>query len=138
MIEDDPGLQKQLRWSLDAYEWSSPATAKRRWRRSAATSRPSSPWTSACRPIPDGSTEGLATPAADPGAGAGHRVIVLTGNQDHGNAVKAIGMGAYDFHQKPCDPEVLNLVVSAPSSCTRCSRRTAACSRCRPIRRWPA
>jgi two-component system NtrC family response regulator len=38
-------------------------------------------------------------------------VIVLTGNQDHNNAVKAIGMGAYDFHQKPVDPEVLNLVI---------------------------
>ena len=39
------------------------------------------------------------------------RVIVLTGNQERGNAVKAIAMGAYDFHQKPCDPEVLGLVI---------------------------
>ena len=38
-------------------------------------------------------------------------MIVLTGNQDHANAVKAIGMGAYDFHQKPFDSEMLGLVI---------------------------
>jgi two-component system NtrC family response regulator len=36
---------------------------------------------------------------------------VLTGNQDHANAVKAIGMGAYDFHQKPFEFDVLGLVI---------------------------
>jgi two-component system NtrC family response regulator len=39
------------------------------------------------------------------------KVIVVTGNQDRANAVKAVGMGAYDFYQKPFDPEVLGLVV---------------------------
>jgi two-component system NtrC family response regulator len=39
------------------------------------------------------------------------KVIMLTGNQDHANAVKAIGLGAYDFHQKPFDPEMLGLVI---------------------------
>ena len=35
----------------------------------------------------------------------------MTGNQDRTNAVKAVGLGAYDFHQKPFDPDVLGLVV---------------------------
>ena len=39
------------------------------------------------------------------------KIIVLTGNQNHANALKAIEMGAYDFHQKPFDPEMLKLVV---------------------------
>jgi two-component system NtrC family response regulator len=39
------------------------------------------------------------------------KVIVVTGNQDRANAVKAVAMGAYDFYQKPFDPEVLGLVV---------------------------
>ena len=59
IIEDDPGLQKQLRWAFDAYEASSPATARRRWPRSAATSRPWSRWTWACRPTRTVPTEGL-------------------------------------------------------------------------------
>jgi two-component system NtrC family response regulator len=62
-------------------------------------------------PDPDGSTEGLATLQQILALAPDTRVIVLTGNQDHNNAVKAIGMGAYDFHQKPVDPEVLNLVI---------------------------
>lgn len=40
-----------------------------------------------------------------------HAGLMVFANQNHDNAVKAIGMGAYDFHQKPCDPEVLALVV---------------------------
>jgi two-component system NtrC family response regulator len=39
------------------------------------------------------------------------KVIVLTGQHDRSNALKAVGLGAYDFYQKPCDPDVLRLVV---------------------------
>ena len=39
------------------------------------------------------------------------KVIVVTGNQDRTNAVKAVGLGAYDFCQKPFDPEILGLIV---------------------------
>lgn len=111
VIEDDPGLQKQLRWSLDAYDVvlagdREAALAQiRRHEPAVVTMDLGLP------PDPDGSTEGLATLQQILALSPGTRVIVLTGNQDHGNAVKAIGMGAYDFHQKPVDPEVLNLVI---------------------------
>jgi two-component system NtrC family response regulator len=36
---------------------------------------------------------------------------VVTGNDDRENAVRAIGMGAYDFYQKPIDTDVLSLIV---------------------------
>ncbi|HEX8873165.1 MAG TPA: PEP-CTERM-box response regulator transcription factor, partial [Nitrosospira sp.] len=62
-------------------------------------------------PDPDGASEGLATLEQILELAPDTKVIVLTGNQDHGHALKAIGMGAYDFHQKPCDPEMLGLVV---------------------------
>jgi two-component system NtrC family response regulator len=111
IIEDDPGLQKQLRWSLDAYEVvvagdREAALAQiRRHEPAVVTMDLGLP------PDPDGSTEGLATLQNILALAPDTRVIVLTGNQDHNNAVKAIGMGAYDFHQKPVDPEVLNLVI---------------------------
>jgi two-component system NtrC family response regulator len=111
IIEDDPGLQKQLRWSLDAYEVvvagdREAALAQiRRHEPAVVTMDLGLP------PDPDGSTEGLATLQQILALAPDTRVIVLTGNQDHNNAVKAVGMGAYDFHQKPVDPEVLNLVI---------------------------
>ena len=111
IIEDDPGVQKQLRWSLDAYDVvvagdREAALAQiRRHEPAVCTMDLGLP------PDPDGSTEGLATLQQILALAPDTRVIVLTGNQDHANAVKAIGMGAYDFHQKPVDPEVLNLVI---------------------------
>jgi two-component system NtrC family response regulator len=36
---------------------------------------------------------------------------VVTGNEDRENAVRSIGMGAYDFYQKPIDPEILGLII---------------------------
>jgi two-component system NtrC family response regulator len=111
IIEDDPGLQKQLRWSFDAYDVvvagdrESALAQIRRHEPAVVTMDLGLP------PDPDGSTEGMATLQQILALAPDTRVIVLTGNQDHGNAVKAIGLGAYDFHQKPCDPEVLGLVV---------------------------
>ncbi|WP_306391366.1 PEP-CTERM-box response regulator transcription factor [Telluria beijingensis] len=111
IIEDDPGLQKQLRWSLDAYDVvvagdrEAALAQLRRHEPAVCTMDLGLP------PDPDGSTEGLATLQQILALAPDTRVIVLTGNQDHANAVQAIGMGAYDFHHKPCDPEVLNLVI---------------------------
>lgn len=111
IIEDDPGLQKQLRWSFDAYDVlvagdrESALAHVRRYEPAVVTMDLGLP------PDPDGASEGLATLQQILALAPDTKLIVLTGNQDHANAVKAIGMGAYDFHQKPCDPEMLALVV---------------------------
>ncbi len=111
IIEDDPGLQKQLRWSFDAYEVlvagdrEAALAQLRRHEPAVVTMDLGLP------PDPDGATEGLATLQQILALAPDTKVIVLTGNQDHAHAVQAIAMGAYDFHQKPADPEVLNLVV---------------------------
>jgi two-component system NtrC family response regulator len=111
VIEDDPGLQRQLRWSFDAYEVlvagdrEGALALARRHEPAVVTMDLGLP------PDPDGASEGLATLEQILELGPDTKIIVLTGNQDHGHALKAIGMGAYDFHQKPCDPEMLGLVV---------------------------
>ncbi|MES1981108.1 MAG: PEP-CTERM-box response regulator transcription factor [Pseudomonadota bacterium] len=111
VIEDDPGLQKQLRWNFDAYEVivagdrESALAQIRRHEPAVATMDLGLP------PDPDGATEGLATLQQILALAPDTKIIVLTGNQDRAHAVKAISMGAYDFHQKPFDPEVLGLVV---------------------------
>ncbi|HEY5799203.1 MAG TPA: PEP-CTERM-box response regulator transcription factor [Burkholderiaceae bacterium] len=111
VIEDDPGLQKQLRWSFDNYEvvvaddLESALAQVRRYEPAVVTMDLGLP------PDPDGSTQGLLVLQSILALAPDTKVIVLTGNQDHENAVKAIGMGAYDFHQKPFDQDVLRLVV---------------------------
>ncbi len=111
IIEDDPGLQKQLKWSFDDYEVvvagdrEAALAQLRRHEPAVCTMDLGLP------PDPDGATEGLATLQQILALAPDTKVIVLTGNQDRSHAVQAIAMGAYDFHQKPCEPELLALVI---------------------------
>jgi two-component system NtrC family response regulator len=111
IVEDDPALQKQMRWAFDTYETvvaddrEMALTRFRRFEPAVVTMDLGLP------PDPDGIREGfklleqLLTLAPDT------KVIVLTGQHDRDNAVKAIGMGAYDFFAKPFEPELLLLTI---------------------------
>jgi two-component system NtrC family response regulator len=111
IVEDDPGLQKQMRWSFDAHETlvagdrESALTLVRRHEPPVVTLDLGLP------PDADGASEGLATLEQILALAPDTKVIVVTGNQDRANAVKAVGLGAYDFCQKPFEPQVLGLVV---------------------------
>jgi len=111
IIEDDLGLQKQLRWTFDQYTVSVASDREtalamvRRHEPAVITMDLGLP------PDQDGATEGLATLKQILALAPDTKIIVLTGNQDHVNALKAIEIGAYDFQQKPFDPEMLKLVV---------------------------
>ncbi len=111
VIEDDPGLQKQLRWSFDAYDVlvafdrETALAQVRRHGPAVITMDLGLP------PEPDGAGEGLATLQQILALAPDTKVIILSGNQDRANALKAIGMGAYDFHQKPFDADMLQLVI---------------------------
>ena len=111
VVEDDPGLQKQLKWSFDAYEVlvagdrETAIAMVRRHEPAVATVDLGLP------PDPDGASEGLATLENILALAPDMKVIMVTGNQDRAHAVQAIGLGAYDFYQKPVDPEILGLIV---------------------------
>ena len=62
-------------------------------------------------PDPGGVTEGLATLQEIQGLSPETKVIIVTGDNERANAVRAIALGAYDFYQKPVEPEVLTLMV---------------------------
>ncbi len=111
IVEDDPGLQKQMRWSFDANET---LVAGDRESALAQLRRHEPPVVTLDLGLPpdaDGASEGLATLEQMLALAPDTKVIVVTGNQDRINAVKAVGMGAYDFYQKPFEPELLGLVV---------------------------
>ena len=111
LVEDDVGLQKQIKWSLDDYEVviaddrEAALNQIRRFEPAVVLLDLGLP------PDPDGATEGLATLQQILQLVPGTKIIVVTGNQDRGNAVKAVGMGAFDFYHKPFDEQVLKLVI---------------------------
>lgn len=112
VIEDDPGLQKQLHWSFDAYdvllagEREAALALVRRHQPAVVTMDLGLP------PDPDGATEGLATLQQILALAPDTKVIILSGNQERAHALKAIALGAYDFHQKPFDADMLGLVIA--------------------------
>ena len=111
IVEDDLALQKQLKWSLDRFESvvaDDVASAVLQFRRhgpAVVTMDLGLP------PDADSVSEGFKCLEKllelDPNA----KVIVLTGQNDQDNALRAIRMGAYDFLAKPVDPDVLALTV---------------------------
>ena len=112
VIEDDPGLQKQLHWSFDGYdvllagERETALALVRRHQPAVVTMDLGLP------PDPDGATEGLATLQQILALAPDTKVIILSGNQERAHALKAIALGAYDFHQKPFDADMLGLVIA--------------------------
>ncbi len=62
-------------------------------------------------PDADGATEGLHALEQFVERDPFLKVVVITGNQDRANALKAVELGAYDFLDKPVDIEVLKTVL---------------------------
>jgi two-component system NtrC family response regulator len=111
VVEDDIGVQKQLRWSLDEYEVifagdREEALAQLRRHEPAVILQDLG-----LPPDAEGVGEGMRTLKEILSLAPHTRVIVITGNADRDNAMRAVSHGAYDFYQKPLDPEVLRMVV---------------------------
>jgi two-component system NtrC family response regulator len=110
-VEDDRGLQKQMRWSLDPFELvfaedhESAIAALRRHEPAVVTLDLGLP------PHTDDTREGFRILEDVLRLAPSTKVIVVTGQNDRANALKAIGMGAYDFFAKPFDAETLAMVV---------------------------
>jgi two-component system NtrC family response regulator len=112
IVDDDLGVQKQLKWSLSDYDVAladtreSAIAAVRRYEPKVVTLDLGLP------PDATNATEGLAALKEILAIAPHTKVIVITGNDDRSNALKAIEMGAYDFYQKPVDADVINVIVS--------------------------
>ncbi len=113
IVEDDPGLQSQMRWcfseDLDvtvASDRESALAALRRTEPEVVTLDLGLP------PDPGGASEGFSLLEEILRLAPMTKVIVVTGREDKENAVKAIGMGASDFYQKPLDADILTFVVN--------------------------
>lgn len=112
IVEDDPGLRRQLRWSFERYDLQfaedrEKALAQvRRYQPAVILQDLGLP------PDAEGIEEGMRCVSDVLSIAPGTKIIVVTGNGDEQSAVRAVGMGAWDFYQKPVDTDVLDLIVS--------------------------
>lgn len=111
VIEDDRGLQKQLRWAFKDYEVHMASERNE----GVALMRRLLPGVVlldlGLPPYPGCVTEGLKALEEILSIAPETKVIVVTGDEDRGNAIEAVGLGAYDFYQKPVEPDTLGLLV---------------------------
>ena len=111
IVEDDLALQKQIKWSLDQFEAvtaddrESALVQLRRHNPAVVTMDLGLP------PDADSVSEGFKLLEQILAAAPDTKVIVLTGQNDQANALRAVALGAYDFFAKPFEPEMLNLTI---------------------------
>jgi two-component system NtrC family response regulator len=111
IVEDDLALQKQLKWSLDRFESVTASDREnallqfRRHRPPVVTMDLGLP------PDPDSVSEGFKLLGQLLDLDAAVKVIVLTGQNEQANALRAVALGAYDFLAKPVDPDILRLTI---------------------------
>ena len=112
IVEDDPGLQSQMRWCFNddvevhmASDRESAISLLRRHEPGVVTLDLGLP------PDPGGATEGFMVLEEILQLAPKTKVIVVTGREEKENAVRAVGMGATDFFQKPLDADILNFIV---------------------------
>ncbi len=111
IVEDDLALQKQIKWSLDKFE---AVTAHDRESAMVQLRRHSPAVVTMDLGLPpdaDSVSEGFKLLEQILLAEPNTKVIVLTGQNDQNNALRAVAMGAYDFFAKPFEPELLNLTI---------------------------
>jgi two-component system NtrC family response regulator len=112
LVEDDVGLQKQMRWAL------SPHSVDVAGSRAEATAK-----ISASKPYhvvvldlglpPDenSASEGLKALDEILNLSPQTKVIVASGNVERANAVRAVAQGAFDFIAKPVDSDILKIII---------------------------
>ena len=113
IVEDDEGLQKQLKWHFSdrdynvvlAHDFDSAIELLRLHEPSVVIQDLGLP------PHEDDVSEGFRTMQEILRLTRNTKIIVITGANETDNALRAVSMGAYDFYPKPIDTQVLDLIV---------------------------
>ncbi len=111
VVDDDPGLQKQLRWCFEDYEVAFAGDRPSAMRALRESSAPVVTLDLGLPPDAANASEGLAALREILQFAPNTKVVVVTGNDDREVAVRAVADGAYDFYEKPIDPDILRLIV---------------------------
>lgn len=111
VVEDDIGIQKQLRWAFEGFDVhvvdnrNDALDYVKEHAPAIVTLDLGLP------PDADGASEGLATLEGILQIEPHTKVVMVTGNHDRDNAILGIHKGAFDFYQKPIDIDTLKITL---------------------------
>lgn len=111
IIEDDAGLQAQLKWAYPEFDVVIVGDRASALAALRADEPPVVTLDLGLPPDPDGTSEGFAVLDEIMALKPDTKVIVASGHGARESALRAIAKGAYDFYQKPVDIEALGLIV---------------------------
>jgi two-component system NtrC family response regulator len=138
IVEDDEGIASQYRWAFPEYELF--ITHSRQ--QALSVSQKEAPDVAlidlGLPPDPDGVSEGFATLEQVQRIVPDIKAIVVTGNGEKPNALRAVANGAYDFCEKPTEIQVLRTIVDRALRLRRLedeNKRLAATPQRSPIER---
>ena len=112
IVEDDAGLQRQLRWAYEGYEVFTASNREEAIALVRAEEPPVVTLDLGLPPDPDGTSEGFATLETILSLRPDTKVIVASGHGARESMLRAISLGAWDFYQKPIDIDALGLIVA--------------------------
>lgn len=111
IVEDDLALQKQIKWSLDRFDSATAHDRDSAMQQLRKHTLAVVAMDLGLPPDADAVSEGFLLLQQITNFDPDIKVIVLTGQNDQTNALRAVGMGAYDFFAKPFAIELLNLTI---------------------------
>lgn len=111
IVEDDAGLQAQLKWAYPDFDVIIAGDRASALAALRADEPPVVTLDLGLPPDPDGTSEGFAVLDEIMALKPDTKVIVATGHGARESALQAIARGAYDFYQKPVEIETLGLIV---------------------------
>jgi two-component system NtrC family response regulator len=138
IVEDDEGLCSQYRWAFPAFEILMAHTRPQALTLVKRANPPVAIMDLGLPPDPDGVSEGFATLTETLRISPQSKLIVVTGNGERKNALRAVALGAYDFCEKPVEIEVLRTIIERGLNLHRLeeeNRRLAALPARSPIER---
>jgi two-component system NtrC family response regulator len=112
LVEDDPGLQTQLRWALDGYQVEVAGDRESALEKFREDPVPIVILDLGLPPDRAGASEGLRCLTEILACAPDTKVIVSSGNEERANAIAAIAAGAHDVYPKPVDIDVLSTIVA--------------------------
>lgn len=112
VVEDDEGLQRQLKWAYEGYQVVSALDRAQAMEQLRLHEPAVVTLDLGLPPDPDGTSEGFAVLADILRLKPDTKVIVASGHGAPESALKAIALGAYDFYRKPVDIDELGLIVA--------------------------
>ncbi|MDH5766684.1 MAG: response regulator [Gammaproteobacteria bacterium] len=113
IVDDDPGIQSQLKWGFDDYEvytadnFSNAITAFKKYHPPVVTLDLGLP------PDVDGESEGFAVLQQIMKIAPDTKVIIVSGSENSLNIDRATESGAYDYYSKPVQIEQLQQIVES-------------------------